>query len=1527
MALFGMVGRLAAAGPTLVGAATEVSWRAAGATASALSRLGRIAVAAPAAVVHEAAERLERRPQRRVWSVDGRAEVEVWGLTGPDAAAVAAAVEDAVKALDGVMWVRVDAVTRRAVVRFGPARPTVDDLVEAVAGAEAAFGVPTGGHHTDDADFPGDAGPVTAEGWALAADLAGLSAAVAGRLVRLPPWPGSVAAAVVLVDNQPRLRRLLEAGLGTPVTDLVLAVSNATALGLTQGAASLVVDAGQRAQAVLAARARRASFDAREDELWDVERPARPTPVAVGERPVPLPAGPVERYADRAAAGSLLAAGGLLVATGSLDAAGRSVLIGAPKAARAAREAFADTLTRGLSSRGLIVRDPAAFRRLDRVDTVLVDSAVLHDERPLIVSARPVAEHWTLEHVWSAGQRLLWSQADLPVPPPPGRHRHRLALHRRPAADRLGLTGWALAEDGVAVGELLVGTELDPFADDVLAGAQAAGLRLVLTADAAAPELTGRADEVLPPQAGLIGEVRRMQAEGRVVAVVSGEEDALAAADLGLGVIPVVGRVPWAADVLVGPGVHDVPRLLAAVPRARGVSSRGVSAAVAGTFLGALLAAIGGRGRSARATLPVTVAAAAALVDGSLNARIVCRAPSPTPVLHTPWHALEPDEVLARLPQPSVEFDPRAVGSPAGGRSVWAPVAALARNVAAELADPLTPVLATGAAASAVIGSPTDALLVGGVLAANAVISGAQRLRADWALRDLLAGQQLTARLVGAATDPPESEAGRTGTGGDRVHGSVREVAAGALQVGQVIELRPGDVVPSDARLLQVDGLEIDEASLTGESVAVEKQTQATPAAEFADRACMVYEGTTVLAGAGRAVVVALGPATEAGRALALAAAAGAPAGMQARLEELTRRGLPVTLLGGAAVTGLALLRRQPLRQAIASGVSVAVAAVPEGLPLVATVAQLGAARRLSARGVLVRSARTVEALGRVDTVCFDKTGTLTQGRLRLARLGGLGAQWPPEAPEGRRVLRAAALACPRAEDGHPVAHATDRAILDAADELLGADLDQDWEELSELPFQSDRGYSAAIRRSGERFRLVVKGAPEVLLPRCTHQRDEAGKSRLDRAARDRATRTVHELAGQGLRVLAVARRNVSGVLGDTDLNAAAPDPQELTEDLTLLGFVALADIPRPQAASTIAGLRDAGLTPVMITGDHPVTAKAIAAGLGIPAQRVVTGPELAALDEHARVELVTQVCVFARVSPEQKLRIVAALQHAGRVVAMTGDGANDSAAIRLADVGIGMSAHGSTSARTAADLVLTEPDVSLLLDALVEGRAMWHRVRDAVAILLGGNAGEVGFTLAGTALAGRAPIGTRQFLLVNMLTDLLPSMAIALAPTPQQPAERRQLLGGGVPSLGPPLLRDIALRGVATGTGALAAWQIGRFTGTRRRASTMALAALVGTQLGQTLIAGGRDPLVLATGLGSIAVLVTIIQIPGVSQFFGCTPLGPVAWATVAGCAVGTTVLAVAGGRLLPAAGDDGSARGADPAQPFSGAASPVQL
>lgn len=588
-----------------------------------------------------------------------------------------------------------------------------------------------------------------------------------------------------------------------------------------------------------------------------------------------------------------------------------------------------------------------------------------------------------------------------------------------------------------------------------------------------------------------------------------------------------------------------------------------------------------------------------------------------------------------------------------------------------------------------------------------------------------------------------------------------------------------------------------------------------------------------------------------------------------------------------------------------------------------ATVAQLAATRRLSRRGVLVRSSRTIEALGRLDTVCFDKTGTLTAGRLHLAALGDLDESWDTEnaaeTPQSRRLLRAAARACPHPEDG-PLVHATDRAVVEAADHHLGERSAHVWDPIEEVPFESNRGYAAAVGHTAHHIRLAVKGAPEVLLPRCTQvlrADGESGRNRTEFSAEQRkiAEEAVQRMAERGLRVLVVARR---------DLPSEPEDVTDEIEKLTLLGFIGLADTPRPQTKDLIRQLARNDIRVRMITGDHPVTARAVAEQLGIPADTVATGTDIDALDEDAQAELIDRATVFARVSPEHKVRIVAALQHRGHVVAMTGDGTNDAAAIRTADIGIGLAARGSVAAREAADLIITGSDeiptsstghaaentgaaggidLTVLLAALVEGRDMWRRVRDAIGVLVGGNAGEVTFTVLGTLLSGRAPIGTRQFLLVNLLTDLGPAMAVALSGTraaeEAEPAdtgsELRQIPR---PDLGGDFLRAVAVRGACTTAGAGAAWLLGRATGRQRRAATMALAALIATQLGQTLVIGRHSPLVWVTVAGSTALLAGVIMTPGVNRFFGCTPLGPVAWTIVTGCAVGGTVGAVYAGR-----------------------------
>jgi cation-transporting ATPase I len=349
--------------------------------------------------------------------------------------------------------------------------------------------------------------------------------------------------------------------------------------------------------------------------------------------------------------------------------------------------------------------------------------------------------------------------------------------------------------------------------------------------------------------------------------------------------------------------------------------------------------------------------------------------------------------------------------------------------------------------------------------------------------------------------------------------------------------------------------------------------------------------------------------------------------------------------------------------------------------------------------------------------------------------------------------------------------------------------------------------------------------------------------------------------------------------------------------DLVFLGLVGLADPVRASARAALRDLSDAGVRVVMLTGDHPSTAEAIAEELDLPSHEVVTGADIDALDDDVLADRLERASIFARVTPAQKVRLVRVLSARGKTVAMTGDGANDAAAIALADVGIAVGAHATGAARSVADLVVTDGRIETIVDAILEGRGMWASVRDAVSILVGGNFGEIAFTLLPGLLSGRAPLNARQLLLVNLVTDTLPSLAIAVS-SPRREDLERLMREGPEASLGRRLDRDLVVRAAVTGSAAAAAYTMSRLTGGGpARAGTVGLVALTGAQLGQTLIAGGRDLGVFAASVGSLAALFAVIEIPGVSHFFGCRPLGPVALSQ----AVGTTVAATAVAWALP--------------------------
>ena len=1382
-------------------------------------------------------------------------------------------------------WAQVNAVAGRVVVAFDPEGPSVEDLLEVVEEVEEAHGVHKVAFSHERPEHPGDIEPLRRQAIAIGADIVALGGGVFSQLLRATPIPAELGSLVALAENEPRVRLFLEQHVGVAATDLGLGVTSAFVQSLSQGPLTLLSDLTHRANQLGELRAARRTWERREAELCASPRDEPLMAVTPLLRDRVLVPGPVERYADLSGVLSAAGAVAALAVTRSPRHAGGVLTAAVPKGARHGREAFAARLGRELAQRDIVVLDRGALRRLDRIDVVVLDAVVLSTGRLVLGTTVPLAGHDLAEVAAKAltlfdpaqsgrtARRGAWTLAPLDsirAERPRGAASRARALRR----GRPGVLG--LARSGHLAAIIALEVELDPLAEPLADAVRHGNRRLVVAGGR--PGLGERlaSDAVVPGGRSLAASLRSLQEEGHGVLLVSGgaAHAALRAADVGVGVDGHGKHPPWGADLLTRPGLSDAYLVVQALPVARVVSRRSVSLSAAGSATGAAWSLFGpAASASRRAAVPVNVAALAAQVAGSTAAAALGRRPAPSPAAEVAWHAMEPDAVLRALGSSSrglsaAEAARRRAALPEEG----APGLAFARAVATELANPLTPVLAVGAGLAAAVGSVTDAGLVAGVTAVNALIGGVQRVRSDASIERLL-------HVMATRVDV-------------RRAGRVLPMESSELVRGDVLELKAGDLVPADCRILEAVGCEVDESSLTGESLPVAKQAAPVTGATVADRTCMIYEGSVVATGKVSAVVVGVREQTEVGRSLADAPEPPV-SGVEARLSTLTSLTVPATVASGVVVTGLGLLRGRSPRAAVTSGVSLMVAAVPEGLPVLATVAQLAAAHRLAERGALVRNPRTIEALGRVDVLCFDKTGTLTAGHIALQLVSDGTAHENAVgrlAPASASVLAAALRASPIAGGPDDLPHATDQAVLDGG-EVTGVKAGDGlggWTLLGELAFEPARGYHAVVGDSPQGPRVSVKGAPEVVLPRCTTWRAPDGVTAIDLRTRRLLDAEVERLASRGLRVLAVAERPAS---------ARADLADERVSDMELLGFLGLADGVRPTAAAAVADLRAAGVSVVMITGDHPSTAAAIADELKIlNGASVLTGDDLDAWNDEELDTALRTATVFARVTPAHKMRIVRAYQRTGRTVAMTGDGANDAPAIRLAHTGIALGGRGSPAAREAADLVVLDDRIETIIDAMVEGRAMWASVRDALAILIGGNLGEVGFIVAATALAGTSPLGARQLLLVNLLTDMLPAMTIALrSPAHRSPEEL--LHEGPEASLGGALVRQIGLRAATTAAGATGAWLLARSTGSSRRASTVALSALVGTQLGQTAVIGGSSPVVLASTLASAGMLVAIIQTPGVSHFFGCTPMGPAGW----GIALGSSAAATGASVVTP--------------------------
>lgn len=609
-----------------------------------------------------------------------------------------------------------------------------------------------------------------------------------------------------------------------------------------------------------------------------------------------------------------------------------------------------------------------------------------------------------------------------------------------------------------------------------------------------------------------------------------------------------------------------------------------------------------------------------------------------------------------------------------------------------------------------------------------------------------------------------------------RRDGRERDVDAAALVPGDVVLLGEGQVVPADVRVVEVGDLQVDESALTGESVPVTKTTRPSDEdAALADRTSMAFKGTAVTRGSAVAVVVATGMATEIGHISALVE--GADAGstpLERRLDALGTRlvWLVFAMAGLVALAGI--VQQRDLLLVVETAIVLGVAAVPEGLPIVSSLALARGVRRMAQHNALVKRLSSVETLGSASIVMTDKTGTLTQGRMQVARLVAEGseardldderAQRQGDALDDgllRHLLETAVL-CTDADLADATGDPMELALLRLGD-AVGADRDGLVAQRPQVDieaFSRDTTMMATVHDDGDERYVAVKGAPEAVLRASVRHATPDGPTDLDGDDRDRWLQRNHDLAAAGLRVLAVADRRGDG---------AHDDPYH---DLTLLGLVGLVDPPRPAAIEALEDCRRAGIRVIMVTGDQPPTARAIARSVGIVGEghgeaEVVIGSDLRdpdELDDHDRAAL-RDTAVFARVSPENKLDLIALHQRAGAVVGMTGDGVNDAPALQQADIGIAMGERGTEVAREAADIVLLDDAFDTIVRAVRYGRAVFANIRKFVVYLLSGNLAEILAVTVATLAGLPLPLLPLQILYINFVSDIFPALALGLGP------------------------------------------------------------------------------------------------------------------------------------------------------------------
>ena len=650
------------------------------------------------------------------------------------------------------------------------------------------------------------------------------------------------------------------------------------------------------------------------------------------------------------------------------------------------------------------------------------------------------------------------------------------------------------------------------------------------------------------------------------------------------------------------------------------------------------------------------------------------------------------------------------------------------------------------------------------------------------------------------------------------------------LVPGDIIHLEAGDFIPADARLIKSVSLKSEESALTGESVPSEKDASVTVAedAPLGDRTNMVFSGCSVSYGTATAVVTATGMNTEMGKiANLLDNEASVQTPLQQKLAQLGKYLGILAIAACAIIFVVGLSNGIPALEIFMTAVSLAVSAIPEGLPAIVTIVLSIGVQRMVSKNAIIRSLPAVETLGSASVICSDKTGTLTQNRMTVVKAYCDG--WTDtedisssNSDSVKQLLQYATLCCDgsviyNGDEEQHIGDPTETAIVAAAykNELTKETLNQDYPRLAEIPFDSDRKLMTTVHCINGKNTVIVKGAFDVLASRCVRGDIDNAKAMND------------SLSSQALRVIAVAYKEIDTVPS----NATS---EELECGLTFLGMVGMIDPPRPEAKAAVATCRKAGIKPVMITGDHVVTASAIAKELGIleDGDMAITGAQLDAMNDSELDEKIENISVYARVSPENKIRIVKAWQRKDQVVSMTGDGVNDAPALKAADIGCAMGITGTDVAKGAADMTLTDDNFATIVDAVREGRGIYANIKKVVGFLLGTNIGEVVLVFTAMLLWHKTPLLSMQLLWINLVTDSLPAIALGMEAVEsdimdKKPKPKKEGLfahGFGI---------RIILQGIMFGVLALFAFRIGEnATGELAGGQTLAFMVLATSQV-----------------------------------------------------------------------------------------------